>query len=713
MGDCLFCGRDGKFSVDVATGLWRCFTCGAGTAAGGGNGLVFTRLVHEYAVAALRAHPGTFAASVAADRGLADPGTVAAWGVAPAAGGTWLVPGYGPDGCLDQVYRRTRVQDKGEWSWRLLPTPGIWPDGKVHSLHLPSGDFDPHRPDVVVCEGPWDAMVLWEVMRSLPGAHGNVNVVAVPGCNVWRDDWTQMCRGKHVVLLYDSDYPREYVPGKVSRAGYDGMQRVAKRLSGAAASVRYVRWGPDGFDPDRPSGWDVRDHLRSGPDRATMLEDLLSKVEGAPREWFNPSVPMSNGHAARSSEAIACSTLAECEAAWRNALEWRQDLSDALAVLLAVCASTQQSGNQLFLDLIGSPGSAKTTLCKGLLVSSMCIHLENATKLISGYKKPGDDGADCSFIARANGKTWITCEFDVMASSPQYRDLMGKVRRIFDGETSATYGNSDEDRIYAALRTPWIRAGTHKMVDHDQSQLGDRFLRFYIGDPTDADRRTITMRAIRAERSALVETANATSGSVVDPDTRLAHCLTGGYVDWLRANVEEKLSILDVPESAEEYCADLAELCADLRARPAWEDPRKSPAEATDGKELPTRLARQNIRLASCLAVVMNRASVDRDVLRIVRKVALDTASGHSLNIVQWLCRPNPKADNRPYQECGGLMDGILSSWSGMPKERLSKYMLFLSKINVVEWREIRQSLGSWVLTDRVYELYSRIMGAS
>ena len=714
VGDCPFCGREGKFSVDTATGLWRCFVCGVGSAAGGGNGLVFTRLVHEYAASAATGERGAkFRASVASDRRLLSPDTVAVWGIVPADDGTWLVPGYSTEGRLDQVYRRVRVQDKGAWVWRLLPTPGIWPDGKAHALHLPTNDFNSARPNLLIMEGVWDGMTLWEVWDQ---DETNTNIVAVPGCNVWRDEWTEMCRGKQVTVMYDSDYPRPMVPGsdRTSRAGYDGMARVAKRLSGVAASVRWMKWGESGYDPVRPSGWDVRDHLCQGRDwsqRWTALEELLGRVEDAPQEWFSTAAPQVNGyHHPRIAESMSCSTWAMVEAAWEKAMHWRQNLGDALAVMLAVCASTKQAGNQLFLDIIASPGSAKTTLCKGLLVSTHCVHLENITKLVSGYKKSGDDGKDCSFIARANGKTWVTCEFDVLASSPQYRDLMGKVRRIFDGETSATYGNSDEDRIYTALRTPWIRAGTRKMVDHDQSQLGDRFLRCFIDDPDEDEKRAITRRALRSERAAIVETANAASSSVLDHEMRRAHCLTGGYVDWLRANAEGELVRLDVPESAEDYCIDLADLSADLRARPTWEDRNKSsPSEVSDYKELPTRLARQNIRLASCLAVVLNKRLIDSDVLRIVRKVALDTASGHSLSVVTWLCSPNPRAGVL-YQESGGLGNAILEGWTGMSKERLEKYMCFLRKIDVVRWNGEKQGRGAWQLTDRVYSLYLRVM---
>ena len=259
VGDCPFCGRDGKFSVAVDTGLWRCFVCGSGTKNGGGNPLVFLRLLHERSSACV----GPAVAALSTDRKLLDLATLPSWGVCQSVvDGAVLVPGYGTDGALDQLYRRVWVRGCAHQggSWRLLPTPGVWPEGKVHALHLPPGDFDLARDTIDVCEGPWDGMAMWEVMHGSGLAH--TTVVAVPGCNVWRDEWTELCRGKHVRLWFDSDHPRVHF-GHTSRAGFDGMYRVARRLSGAAASVQWLRWGKEGWDETRPSGWDVRDFLTS------------------------------------------------------------------------------------------------------------------------------------------------------------------------------------------------------------------------------------------------------------------------------------------------------------------------------------------------------------------------------------------------------------------------------------------------------------------
>lgn len=262
VGDCPFCGKEGKLSVHAETGLWRCWSCGGGTDNGGGNSLTFMRLLYGQWSSKTNENELPFGSGylekIADDRRLLSRDTVRSWGVCIDPLGTWIVPGYDTEGKLTQLYRRTRIQERGEWVWRLLPTPGVWAAGKVHALHMPVGDWEPLRPNILICEGPWDGMAVWETWpRPRPLENVQGNIVAVPGCNVWRAEWTKMCAGKHVTLMFDSDHPRE----NNARAGYDGMARVAKRLSGVAASVRYLKWGENGFDPTKPSGYDVRDFL--------------------------------------------------------------------------------------------------------------------------------------------------------------------------------------------------------------------------------------------------------------------------------------------------------------------------------------------------------------------------------------------------------------------------------------------------------------------
>lgn len=706
--DCPLCGVESKFTVQIETGKWRCFVCGGGLPNGGGNPLTFLRVLHATAISRSTTQ---FAQEVAADRKLCNHETVTKWGVCQSPiCGSWLIPGYGADGQLDQLYRRVRILDKGEWVWKLLPTPGVWPDGKAHALHMPISDFQPERASIDVFEGPWDGCAAWEVKDALQ-AEWETNVVSAPGCNVWRSTWTEMCRGKHIRLWYDSDHPRD----NGAKSGYDGVVRVVKKLSGIAKSVEWLRWGPDGHDPEKPTGYDVRDYLigagRDISSRSVAMSTLLLKVEPALPEWFTANHPhVGNGTTGKTPiiEARTCTSWQQCLDSWRDAMFLRRDLVDTFACMLAVCASTKQGGNQLFFDVVGSAGSGKTTLCDGLLVSEHCHHLEHFTGFHSGHKMADERDKDCSLIARINGKTLITPEFDILRTSPKYAELMGQSRRIFDGKSGATYKNSDEDTLYSGLRTPWIRAGTPtSLMDSDQSQLGDRFIRAIIGDPDQAEKRAIIRRAIESEERAMAESSNGTAGSILDPEMRKAHALTGGYVNWLRANVETELSNVQVSDQAKDMYADLAELTADLRARPNEDKRRK---DAQDCKELPTRLGRQYDRLGKHLAVVLNKQSVDDQVLSLVRKIALDTACGHSLNICKWLVSQAKNSDGRTYQECGGLYQHVLHGWLKIGEERANNYLAFLRKIDVLELRPVSNSVYTWVLTDRMHELFLRVM---
>lgn len=271
-GDCPFCGKHDKLSVEVATGLWRCFVCGRS-----GNPLEFLRQLHETSAAGTEAG---WAAKLAVERGLMHADTVVAWGACrSAADGGWLLPGYSTCGDLTQLYCRRQVKNErdGSWRWVLLPTPGVWESGRSHALHMPRADFDPDRKQLYVCEGPWDGMALWEVMGRArwggerPSVTGvasesllaGANVLAVPGCTTWRGEWTEMCRGRDVVLLYDNDHPKTN-GGTTSTPGADGMRRVAGKLAGAAASVSWLRWGEAGYDSAIASGFDVRDWLTKG-----------------------------------------------------------------------------------------------------------------------------------------------------------------------------------------------------------------------------------------------------------------------------------------------------------------------------------------------------------------------------------------------------------------------------------------------------------------
>lgn len=373
-------------------------------------------------------------------------------------------------------------------------------------------------------------------------------------------------------------------------------------------------------------------------------------------------------------EPARCESWKDLRNAWKKALFLTESVEHALAVCVAVCMSTEQQGdNQLFLQLIGAPGSAKTKLCDALVVSKKCYLLEHLKGFHSGWKTGFGDGEDFSLLARINHKTLITPEADVMISSPNWGEVMSQQRRIFDGSSGASYKTLKEDRHYEGLRTPWIMAGTPVLLHGDQSRLGDRFLRVIIDPPSDDDLWSIQEQVAYSAMASVKVRANCSAESVMSPEMREAYRMTGGYIDYIRDHAEELLSAVKVdPAVVVKRCSVLGRFTGKFRARP---DPNRFREEKQDVDELPTRLTGQFMRLAVCLAAALGRKSVDNVVLGLVRKVAVDSAKGRTLEVAKVLL-PRGKA---------GAESKALGGWVGEGDDKILGLLRFLTKIGVTE----------------------------
>lgn len=402
-----------------------------------------------------------------------------------------------------------------------------------------------------------------------------------------------------------------------------------------------------------------------------------------------------------------CSAWAEVRAAWNDALEMRQSLEEVLAVMLAVATSTSQVGNQLFLQVVGEPGSAKTRLCDAMLVSPRCQRVERLTGLFSGTLDKDDPSKDYSFLARSNHTTWITPEMDLLMSTPQYAEIMSQVRRVFDGSTSASFKNREKDMVYNALRTPWIQAGTPAMIDRKQASLGDRFLRVYMDSPDADTKRRILRKVGYTELDAVMVESNCSAESTQPRKMMQAYRLTGGYVDWLRANATRELRALRQDNDALiDWCADRADFVAHMRSAPPDLQYGKEP-DYHAVKELPSRLQAQFLRMALCLAVVLNKPGVDEEVLRIVRRVALDTATGRALTLTRHLARAGDT----------GLHRDDLASLSGEDKVKVGRWLVHMKKIHAVHgWKPdrgggVKSGIVKWRMTPHLQRLYREVVG--
>lgn len=751
-GDCPFCNKEGKFSVTQETGLWHCWSCSQGKLdqrgeKSQGNALDFLRRLWRESFKRTKEEDYL---TLAKERKLLHADTPRQWGAARSlASGNWIVPGWTADGRLKQLYRYTRIKKgNGDWVWCLLPGPGLSSreEDLQHGLFRIGSELGGILQDsvrkVYLCEGVWDGMALWECLAALDGNASNSSkstwaVLAVPGCKIFSKFWTSLFSKKSVYLLFDNDHPQ---PLREVGDGLWGMKLVTQLLHGSGKppeEIHYLAWGGKDLlhDASLPHGFDVRDWLTgrsidgspSAKDsnsppldkRLEALNSLKRRIAPVPSDW------LSGAHnRVLDSDLLHCSSWNQLILAWRKAFKWTPGLDRALSVMLAAAASTKGVGDQLWVKIIGPPSCGKSVLCEAL---TACRRYVVAKSHIRGFHSGfGEAGAGASAGAGSKGKkkgkarnsssnpqatdkdshggslipllrdkTLVTKDGDTLLQSPNLGQILSEARDLYDGSSRAHYRNR-VSMDHSGVRMTWILCGTESLRLLDTSELGERFLDCVIVDQMDADlEREIGWRvALRAARE-LSSPSDGTLRSQDAPELADAKALTGGYLAWLRdVGYYKVLPTITISDEAERTCQLLGEFVSFMRSRPSVKQEEKAQ------REMSFRLIAQHVRLALCLALVLNRSIVDDEVMSRVRQVALDTARGRVLD----LCRHLHQSGTT-----GETMDR-LASLVDTPVDKLSVDLRFLKKIGVI--RSFRSRQGDpirWALTERLLSLFQKV----
>lgn len=449
--------------------------------------------------------------------------------------------------------------------------------------------------------------------------------------------------------------------------------------------------------PIAPSDTLPESNLRTVAQRLFALKKLLDLLEPVPEEWVKTpaSRPSRPGLA-----LTPCCSYRELINSWRKALRWTEGLDHALATMLAAVASTKAIGDQLWIKVIGPAACGKSTLCEALSVNTEYVLAKSTIRgFHSGFKMEGggDDG-DVSLISQLRGKTLVTKDGDTLLQSPNLGQILSEARDLYDSVSRTHYRNAIS-RDYEGVRMTWILAGTSSLRSIDSSELGERFLDCVIMEQIDYDlEEEILWRVVnRAERNLAIE-ANGKAETQYEPELAKAMSLTGGYIDHLRQNAAKGLEAIDTPTSAKRAIVQMGLLVAYLRARPSEHQ------EENAEREFGARLVSQHVRLAKCLAFVFNKSEVDEEVLNRVRRVALDTARGRTLDIVRSI-------DARGE---AGVQSKTISGEISLGMAECRKLLLFLKRIGVVEPFKlvVKGVVGGerWRLTERLQVLYNSVV---
>lgn len=684
VGTCPWCDREGKFSVHIEKGTYRCLVCQEGTDKGGGNNYTMIRRLHKASMeinASERAYK-----ALAKDRGLLDWESLRKWGVVPSISTRdWLVPGYGPDGKMNQLYRYINTGEKG---MRLIPTPTM--GHQIHSSDL----WNENHSTIYVCEGPWDGIALEEILahckqtdeglrmtgNPLASLLAKCNVVAVPGCSTFHDSWVSLFAGKRVILCYDSDYPRTVKGREIPPAGFTGLKKVVEKLSSASeppAEIQWLNWGVDGYDHLLPDGYDVRDGLKAGETvdaRIRQLDaNIYSRISPVPAEWL--AAPKgSRGGKGKDGEKesmvlLECESYAKLIQSWRKAMKWTDGLDHALGTMLAVVSSTKQLGDQLWIKVIGPPSCGKSTLCEAISTAKDYIYSKST---IRGFHSGVDDGSgeDYSPLLEMAGKTFVQKDGDTLLQAPNLSQILSEARDVYDTVSRSSYRTRKGGSDHSGIRITWILCGTSSLRQLDESELGARFLDCVIMEGIDTDLEDeILLRTVYKAKSAVAIEADGKPETHQEPRMTEAMKLTGGYVCWLRENAAKLLPQVEVSDANQLRIAKYGKFVAYFRARPSKRQ------EETAEREMAARLVSQHMRLAMCLAVVMNKKNVDAEIIKRVRRIALDTGRGVTLRIANVLYA---------HQEEGCEIKYIADK-TGQREEDTRKLMRYLKQIGVAE----------------------------
>jgi predicted transcriptional regulator len=412
--------------------------------------------------------------------------------------------------------------------------------------------------------------------------------------------------------------------------------------------------------------------------RIRNLESLLNLAVEPPKEWLS-----SNGYSQDSDslDLIPCELYKEVRSSWQKAQKWTSSMDTTLCFMLAITSSTCQQGDQLWGRIIGRPGSAKSTLCEACSTSWQYTYPISLQRGFHSGWRDKDTGEDVSLLSQANEKTIITKDGDTLLSSPGFSQILGEGRDIYDGTSRSHYRNAVA-RSYAGLRLTWIIAGTKSLRRMNKSYLGDRFLDCVIYDENEDDEleAEIVNRASHRAARQVLSSSNHSPESRTDERMTHAMKITGGYLNYLRENINELLAGIEFTDEDHELCQALGTLVSFMRARPD----KEMEEEDENERELPTRLTSQFVRLLYCYAAVLNKTHIDDECKRAMIKIAHDTCSGITYRISRAI-----------YESNRGLEYSQVEKRVRRSESTVKKYLSFMREIEIVRLNKASNKSGA------------------
>ena len=293
-------------------------------------------------------------------------------------------------------------------------------------------------------------------------------------------------------------------------------------------------------------------------------------------------------------------------------------------------------GDPVWLYVIGAPGSCKTELLnaesKGYSKAFSLDTLTTAT-LVSGIAEKDKDSGEYRPIAGImqdlDGKCLIIKDFTTILSMNQdsRTEIYGQLRAAYDGYFEKAFGTMREPvRVKAKFG---LLAGVTPIIDKYtalQGVLGERFLK------------------VRHEPNKLESTRRALLNEGHEEIMRLS--LAKAVETFIKSR---KFVEVTISEEIEMWILKLAFYTAYLRANvwASYDEQGRVIDAWINSVEVPTRIAKQFKHFIKLLAIIRGRNYATIEDLKIIQRVARDTACAKKQAIIDFMWK---NGKNRHYK---------------------------------------------------------------
>lgn len=290
-----------------------------------------------------------------------------------------------------------------------------------------------------------------------------------------------------------------------------------------------------------------------------------------------------------------------------------------IRVLVATVIANKLKGDPVWLFIITAPGGSKTELIRGLNKIDKIYSISDLTPqtFLSGEKEK----KSASLLLRLPFGTIFTYK-DFTTVLSMHRDkqqaIISQLREIFDGYYRKEFGTGETKDWQGKIG---FIAGVTTIIDRHHeiySVLGERFVQY---------------RPIQPDRIALAKKAISNSGG----EDLMREEIQNAMADYI-SGIEISEEKITAPDWLIDKVAHLASFVVKARSGIIREGYHTREIEQIPDPELPTRLAKQLIILASAFSLMTNGQFTEDDY-SLIYKIGLDSLPAKRRSVIETLIK--------------------------------------------------------------------------